>query len=223
MSKSILIVASHPDDEVLGCGGTIARHVEEGDKVNLIFMTNGVGSRLNSNNLSIKKRERSTKKAQSILGISSFCNLGFPDNSMDKIPLLRIVKKIEKNINKFKPDIIYTHHNGDLNIDHRLTHSAVMTACRPIPYSTIKAIYGFEILSSTEWSNSRSSLFNPTYFVNISKQIKKKLKALDAYAFEMRNKPHSRSIRHAEILSEHRGYSVGINNAEAFEIYRIIK
>lgn len=223
MHKSILVVASHPDDEALGCGGTIAKHIDNKDIVNLVIMTDGVGSRIKANNLNLKNRIKSLKKSKSILGISKVYRMGFEDNSMDKTPLLNIVQKLEKIIKKIDPSVIYTHHHGDLNVDHRLTQAAVMTACRPTPESKVTEIYGFEVLSSTEWANPRSSLFKPNLFIDISKYINVKLKALKAYDMEMRKKPHSRSFDHVKVLAKHRGYTSGINMAEAFEVYRLIK
>ena len=223
MNKSVLVVASHPDDEALGCGGTIVKHLENGDIINLVLMTDGVGSRLDDKSKSLKKRIKALNKSKILLGISHIYRLKFQDNSMDKIPLLKIIQKLERVIKKINPDIIYTHHHGDLNIDHRITQAAVMTACRPIPESNVSEIYGFEVLSSTEWVNSQDNLFNPTMFIDISKYINTKLKALDAYSEEMRKTPHSRSISHAKILAKHRGYSVGIDLAEAFQVYRLIK
>jgi len=223
MNNSVLVVAAHPDDEVLGCGGTIIKHVERGDEINLLFMTDGVSSRLDTSDEDIKDRLKASKLAKSILGVKSVKYLDFPDNAMDSIPLLKIVKEVELLINKLKPSIIYTHHFGDLNVDHQLTNDAVMTACRPKPNSTVKEIYGFEILSSTEWSNSKKAIFNPTLFIDISKQFKKKIKALKLYAKEIESAPHSRSIEHMEVLAKHRGYSIGNDKSEAFEVYRILR
>lgn len=220
--KRILVVAAHPDDEVLGCGGTIAKHISKKDKVFVIFMANGVGSRNLVSKKDLKDRMTSSKLAKNILGITSCYHLNFPDNKMDSIPLLKIVQKLELMIKKINPEIIYTHHAGDLNIDHKITNAAVMTACRPLPNSSIKQIYGFEILSSTEWATPLESSFKPTFFNDFSKFKKKKIEAIKAYNSEMRNEPHSRSIKHVEILAQHRGYSIGVELAEAFEVYRII-
>ena len=220
MKKKIIVVAAHPDDEVLGCGGTIVKHVAQGDIVHSVFMSDGVNSRLDSSKVKLNRRLKASKSVQSLLGISSTHYLNLPDNSMDSVPLLEIVQKLEPIINKIKPSVIYTHSYGDLNIDHQLTHAAVMTACRPIPDSTVREIYGFEVISSTEWSNPLKLTFKPTLFIDITKHLSKKLNALKAYKQEMRDVPHSRSIKHIEILAQHRGYSVGVDMAEAFEVYR---
>lgn len=223
MKKNVLVVAAHPDDEVLGCGGTIAKHISEGDKVYSVFMTNGINSRTKVNEKDIEQRLKSSELAQSILGISSSYYLDYPDNSIDTIPILELVKKLEKIIDEIKPSIVYTHHHSDLNVDHRLTYTSVMTACRPNPKTTVQEIYGFEVLSSTEWSVPHNALFIPNFFVEISKQFNLKIQALEAYIDEMRDPPHSRSLKHAEVLAQHRGYSTGVELAEAFEVYRIMK
>lgn len=222
MAQTILVVAAHTDDEALGCGGTIARHVAQGDKVHLLFMTDGVGSR---DVVAKEADERSSaaEQAATILGVSSSTNLDFPDNSMDSVPLLDIVKKAEAVISKIAPDIIYTHHIGDLNIDHQIAHKVVLTACRPQPGFSVKAIYAFEVLSSTEWQTPSIAPFVPNLFVDITDYLNTKIIAAKAYHEEMREIPHSRSIEHIEVLAKHRGYTVGIQAAEAFMLVREIK
>jgi len=223
LGKSVLVVAAHPDDEVLGCGGTIARHVAEGDNVHVVLMADGVSSRQNASREEIEERSQMQKRAQSCLGISSVQSLGLPDNRMDQMPMLTIVQLLESIIDEVYPSIIYTHHHGDLNIDHRLTCSAVMTASRPIPGCPVREIYGFEVLSSTEWATQQNSQFLPNLFVDISRYMPAKIKALEAYSKEMRMPPHTRSVKHIQVLAEHRGHVVGLGAAEAFELYRIIR
>ena len=221
--KTVLVVAAHADDEALGCGGTIARHVEEGDLVHLVLMADGVRSRAESSDADLARRVEVSKRAQCILGISFSWSLELPDNKMDSVPLLEIVQRLEPILEEIQPSVIYTHHHGDLNIDHRLTQAAVMTVCRPVPGSSVREIYGFEVLSSTEWTTQQSSPFLPDHFVDITQQLRTKLDALEAYSEEMRAPPHSRSMAHAEVLAYHRGYSVGVDAAEAFEVYRIVR
>jgi len=221
MNKTILVIAAHSDDEALGCSGTIAKHIKQGDRVHLLFMTDGVGSR-NVKNKEIKKRRRAEKKSASILGVSSIQNFDFPDNEMDAVPLLNIVKSVEGVINKLQPEIIYTHHIGDLNIDHQLTHKAVMVSCRPKPGFCVKEIYAFEVLSSTEWQTPGYLSFSPNLFVDISQQIEIKRKSLLAYKEEMHESPYSRNIDNVIRLSSVRGNAIGVNNAEAFVIIRVI-
>lgn len=215
--NKILIIVAHPDDEVLGCGATIAKHIKNGDKAQVVFLADGFSSRDDSNS-----RDGSAEKSSKILGCEKPIFLNFPDNQLDAIPLLEIVKKLEKVIGDFQPNIIYTHHFGDLNIDHQITHKAVMTACRPQPNFCVKEIYSFETLSATHWqSPSMKNVFNPNYFVGVSDFMDKKIKALQCYDNEMREAPHARSYESVENLSKFRGGLVGVKNAEAFCVERI--
>ena len=218
MNKKILVVAAHPDDEVLGCGGTMARHAQNGDKVYIVFMSDGVNSRENVKYNEENERRECAKKASEILGAQTPKFFDFPDNMMDTVPLLEIVKELEAYIQEYQPNIIYTHYKGDLNIDHQITYQAVMTACRPTPLSSITQIYSFEILSSTEWSIA--STFSPTHFVDISDEFELKIKALKMYKEEIKDFPNSRSIESLTALSVFRGGSMGLNFAEAFSIER---
>ena len=160
------------------------------------------------------------KAAAKIIGLKDISFENFPDQQFDTVPLLTIVKTIEAHIKKIKPHTIYTHHRGDLNKDHRICFEAVMTACRPIGTHTVKEIYSFECLSSTEWSEEKT--FNPNVFVDVSKTIDTKVKALAAYKSEMRPYPHPRSVKGAEILAEYRGLTISTKHAEAFELVRTI-
>ena len=220
--KTILVVAAHGDDEVLGCGGTIAKHTSIGDNVHLIIMADGVTSR--GSNAGQGKRDDATQKSADVLGIKKVHRLGLPDNKMDSLALLDIVQPLETIISDVKPEMIYTHHSGDLNIDHVLTNKAVMTACRPQPGHPVKTIYSFEVLSSTEWAEkSVSNSFNPNVYIDISQHIKTKLKALKCYDMEMRDAPHARSYKAAEVKAQSRGYEVGLEYAEAFTLIRDIQ
>jgi len=221
--KTILIVAAHPDDEVLGCGGMISKYGSMGVDIHVIFMTNGSSSRKESNSQVIIKRKKSAEYAAKLLGINSitFCN--FPDNKMDSIPLLKIVQKIEEIVKNIQPSIIYTHHIGDLNIDHQLTHKAVMTACRPKPEFCVKEIYSFEIPSSTEWQTPGHLSFLPSVYLNITDEMDIKRNALESYFDEMYQPPHARSIENVVNLNALRGNSVGVIYAEAFMLIRSVR
>ncbi len=223
MNKNIVIIAAHPDDEVLGCAGVIAKHVESGDAVHVIFMTNGVDSRDTSSVNDIENRQMATQGAADILGIASVQNFDFPDNKMDTVPLLDIVQSIEHVINELHTEIIYTHHIGDLNIDHQITHKATITACRPQSGFPVEEIYAFEVPSSTEWQTPGYLPFVPSVYIDISSQIEIKRKALEAYEEEMRQPPHSRSIDNIIRLNALRGNSVGMDYAEAFVLIRMVQ
>mgnify|MGYP000656334021 CR=1 FL=1 len=222
MSKTVLVVAAHADDETLGCGGTIARHVSEGDRVVVMFMTDGISSRdvIPANEIEVRKT--AAAQALDILGVSDSHQFHFPDNAMDSIPLVQVVKAVEEIVNKCKPSTIYTHFSDDLNVDHRITHQAVMTACRPQSWCTVKEIYCFEVLSATEWNSSSQKTFSPQLYVDINSVWSLKLKALNCYESEMRCFPHSRSYVSLESLAILRGGTVGLEKAEAFQIERVL-
>jgi len=223
MNNSVLVIVAHPDDEVLGCGGTIVKHLKEGDDVAIVFMTNGESSRDNSNLDNITCRNKDCEEALKVMNVKSVMHFDFPDNMMDQVPLLEVTKSIETAIDKFKPSIVYTHFSDDLNVDHRITHQAVMTACRPQSWSPVKSIFCFEVLSATEWNSHTKSKFNPNKFVDVSGVWSIKLLALEKYSKELRPFPHSRSIETIEALSIYRGATVGLKKAEAFQIERIIE
>jgi LmbE family N-acetylglucosaminyl deacetylase len=223
MTECVLVVAAHPDDEVLGCGGTLARHAAAGDRVHFVFAADGVASRLHADDAAHEERLQAAARAATLLGAGSVDFLGFPDNRLDAVPLLDLVQKLEALIERIKPSIVYTHHAGDLNVDHRMTQAAVLTACRPLPGSTVREIYAFEVLSSTEWAVGETHPFVPNHFVDIGAHLHRKLEALDAYRVEMRLPPHSRSVEHVRVLAAHRGYTAGVDAAEAFMTLRVIR
>jgi len=225
MNHNILIVVAHRDDEVLGCGATIAKYIQAGSKVRCLFMGRGKASRYSGgNNKKIKKEQgmldQEAKKAAKILGISEIIFEDFPDQQYDTVPFLKMVKVIEGVKNKFKPDIIFTHHQGDLNLDHRTVFRAVMTACRPLKNETVRKIYSCEVPSSTEWSTAMP--FVPNVFVDVKDFFNKKIEALKAYQSEIRDYPHPRSVRAVEIIARRWGLVVGKELVEAFELIREI-
>lgn len=225
---SILVVAAHADDEVLGCGGTIARHTAAGDKVHVLFLADGETGRDAvcdpvARREDIKRREEAARAAARILGaaVPEFCR--FPDNRCDGVPLLDIVKAVERIIAKVRPAVMYTHHANDLNVDHRIAHQAVLTAGRPVAESPVREIYAFETASSTEWeASSQGRMFQPARFVNIEPFIEVKLAALAAYGAEMREFPHPRSRQALEAQWMLRGAQSGLPAAEAFVAVREI-
>ena len=220
-NRKILVVAAHPDDEVLGCGGTLLRHASSGDTVSALIVAEGITSRLSVDDAKqLGELRKASNKSADILGLSEITYLGYPDNKLDSITFLDIVQSIESYVHKIKPDIIYTHFDNDLNIDHKITSNAVLTACRPINKCSVKFIYAFETLSSTEWYNTSSQNFRPNHFVNISKHLESKINALKAYDIEMRAFPHPRSYKSVKALAEFRGSIVGYNAAEAFMVIR---
>ena len=223
MNRTILVVAAHTDDEALGCGGTIARHVADGDRVHAVFLADGVSSRFGELKSAMENRQAAAEKAGEILGIATSTFLGLPDNRLDSLALLDVVQPLEARLSNLQPEVIYTHHHGDLNVDHRIAHQAVITACRPQNGGSVREILCFEVVSSTEWATPQADPFLPNLYVDITAQLDIKIKALEAYALEMRSSPHSRSLEHLVALARHRGYCVGFEAAEAFELVRGIR
>lgn len=224
--STILVVAAHPDDEVLGCGGTLAKHADDGDIVHVLIVAEGATSRSSSRNVE-KDSEKlrllvsSAHQAAEILGIHNVTFLNQPDNRLDSLDRLELIKLIEKHVRDIKPDVVYVHHSGDLNIDHRRLHEAVLVACRPQPCHTHRKILSFEVSSSTDWQPpSSNSPFVPTYYVDITHQLDRKINALETYYQEMKNWPHSRSVSSLKHLAHHRGSQVGVDAAEAFILLR---
>ena len=222
--KSILVLAAHPDDEVLGCGGTIAKLADRGAIVHVAFLADGVFSRAGDQTKQQEKlhnRRAAAQKACNILGVKSVSFGDLPDNRMDTTALLDITKVVEELITQHRPDTVFTHHAGDVNIDHRRIHEAVVTACRPQQGHPVKTLLCFEVPSSTEWQLPGSApVFAPNWFINISDTLSRKLAALDAYAAELRNWPHPRSRQGVEHLAHWRGATVGVDAAEAFMLGR---
>jgi len=234
----ILVIAAHPDDEILGMGGTIRKYTDAGNMVKIVIMATGILARRSSNlknsseysmtkkeieiaELQLKELRKDSKKAAKIVGVSDIEFLDFPDNEMDTVSNLQITKSIEKIIETFNPDIVYTHSQNDVNIDHRIIHNAVITATRPTSNTSVKTVFSFEIPSSTEWNFKLP--FSPNVFVDISKELSKKIKALEAYKSELREYPHPRSKDGLEAIAKRWGTVSGFNAAEAFCLIRELK
>ena len=226
MRESVLVIAAHPDDEVLGCGGTIARHAGEGDRVQILVVAEGVTSRRSVRDScqfgdELSALHNCAQSAASVLGAAGVEFLNLPDNRLDSIDRLDLIKSVESRILHYQPDVVYVHHAGDVNVDHRRLHEAVVTACRPIPGQPVKRLLSFEVASSTEWQPPGSApAFQPNWFVDISAQWKCKREALAAYTSEMRPWPHARSLEALEHLARWRGAQVGVEAAEAFQLLR---
>ncbi len=229
-SLNVLVVAAHPDDEILGMGGTILKHASRNDNVTIVYLATGITARKSSSKIKSTEDKKLQKdilelrqdalKAAKILKVKNVKFYDFPDNQMDSITLLKVVKAIEKEIKLVKPQRVYTNHYGDLNIDHKIVSNATITACRPLN-GPVKEIFSFEVLSSTEWSIPYS--FKPNYFVNIKKQLPKKIKAMEKFKGEIRDFPHPRSSKNMNYVAGRWGSVSGFEAAEAFEIIRKIE
>jgi LmbE family N-acetylglucosaminyl deacetylase len=226
--KKILVVASHPDDEVLGLGGTIRKHVNNGNVVECVILGEGMTSRTLKREDTDKKvldeLKSTTMKSAEIIGYNKVHFSNLPDNRFDSIDLLDIIKEVDKYIQFTNPDIIYTHHYGDLNIDHRKTFQAVITACRPVGEYSVKEIYCFETPSSTEWNFTYGdSIFKPNVFIDVEDTLQAKIDAMACYVSELRDYPHPRSLKALEVIAARWGTVVGKKYVEAFELIRKVE
>ena len=224
--KKIFVVAAHPDDEILGCGGTLLKHIDNGDKVYILFVSEGVSGRYDKKDskkctVEIKKRQEMAKKACRLGKFEIIDFLNLQNLQLNNYPHNYLTKIIYKYFKEYKPDIVYTHYEHDLNIDHYQTFFSTFVASRPNNDFSIKKLLSFEIPSSTDWAIGSKS-FIPNYFVDIEKYKIKKEKLLKFYKYEMRKPPHSRSIKNINSLSIFRGGIVGLNNAEAFLVNKIV-
>lgn len=228
--KSLLVVAAHPDDEVLGCGGTLASLAasDAGAEIRVGILGEGISSRYarrdQAPRSALSRLRRQARAANAAWAAQAVEFGGLPDNRFDDVPLLEIVKQVERWIEAWRPEVIYTHHPGDLNIDHSLTFRAVLTATRPMAGTPVKELYAFEVPSSTEWAFQRiEPPFRPNVFVDISKTVEVKVKALQRYEKEVRVFPHPRSPEALRALAGAWGSAVGVPYAEAFELIRSVR
>lgn len=234
----VLVIAAHPDDEVLGMGGTITKYVKDGHELKIIIMATGIFSRRSSKYTNstayqvdekildemenqVHKLQKDAIKASKIMGVKNIEFMDLPDNEMDKISNLEITKKIESSITNFKPDIVFTHSQNDINIDHRMLYDATITATRPHSKYTVKDVISFEVPSSTEWYFP--SKFSPNMFIDISKELATKIRALSAYKTEIKDFPHPRSAEGLEVIAKRWGTVSGFSAAEAFCLVRQLK
>lgn len=212
----VLIVAPHALDEVLGCGGTIARYAAEGRKVHILVLC-GDGAGHDG------KRRIAATGAAALLGAEAPKFGGLPENRSDIGPIGSVVGLIEKVVNEVRPATVFVSHGGNLNVDHQTAFRAAATAIRPVPGSPVCEFFAYEIASSTDWAPPGfGDPFRASYFVDISTELKSKLEALQLYAFDMRPEPHARSITALKNLALARGASVGIDAAEAFVVLRTV-
>lgn len=230
-NNKILIVVAHPDDELLGLGATIHQLVHElSSKVRVVILGEGITSRGEKRDVKQWEQELETHRsniyeAQKILGYQQLSLYGFPDNRFDSVAILDIIKVIEKEKQDFQPDTIFTHHGGDLNVDHQLTFQAVITATRPMENEVVKSIITFETPSGTEWqASSDPRKFVPNLFVEVKPEsLTAKINAMECYEYEKREYPHPRSSEALKILAQKWALNIGRQYAEAFSVIRSIQ
>lgn len=221
--RKILVVAAHPDDEILGCGGSMRAHRTAGHAVRTVIVAQGLAARGAIGEAELEAHRTAARQANARVGVDQVIFGDFPDNAMDTVALLTVAKFIEAQIRDFQPDTIYTHHPHDLNVDHRVVSQAVATACRAQPGAGVDTILFFEVASSTEWQlDPTGAAFVPNWFVEISTCLDDKIQALSEYAHEMRPWPHTRSYEAVRHLAHWRGATVGVEAAEAFVLARRI-
>ena len=221
--SKIMVVAAHPDDEILGCGATVHKYTKNGVEAHALVLGTGVASRCEHNITDsineIDNLRKDAKDSADIIGFKTISFEDFPDNKMDSVSLLDVVRKIEFYASKLKPSIILTHHHGDLNVDHRMTFNAVITAFRPLKGSSVNTILCFETPSSTEWNFPYyKNSYSPNVFIDIKNEINVKLKALECYKSEICQAPHPRSAESIQAIAQRWGNVAGFKYAEAFEL-----
>jgi LmbE family N-acetylglucosaminyl deacetylase len=225
---TVLVVAAHPDDEVLGVGATAARRATAGDAVHVAILGDGITSRVptpgDAERAAVRALQEDARAVAGMLGAKSVSFGELPDNRFDSLALLDIVKRVEGWVRELDPEVVYTHHPGDLNVDHRLTFQAVLTATRPVPGCRVRELYAFEVASSTEWAFGRlAGPFAPTVFEEVASTIELKIAALERYHGEHRLFPHPRSGEALRAIARRWGSVVGVPYAEAFELIRAVR
>jgi LmbE family N-acetylglucosaminyl deacetylase len=224
----ILVVAAHPDDEILGCGGTMTRLAREGHDVRIVILAEGMSSRYehreDADPQQMKHLHAHAQQAADTVGAKELVLCKLPDNRLDTVPLLDVVKTVEELVARFHPEVIYTHHPGDLNVDHGVVHRAVLTATRPMSGQCVREVYAFEVPSSTEWAFQRlEPSFRPNVFVDITESLETKIAALACYGTETRKFPHPRSAEALRAIAARWGSVVGLSAVEAFELIRCVR
>jgi N-acetylglucosamine malate deacetylase 1 len=216
---SVLIIAAHPDDEVLGCGGVIARHVAQGETVHVLVATKGIPEIFSAEQTRQTRRE--LEAARRVLGYSEVHYLDFPAPKLDSVPGHELADGIKGVISKVQAETVYLPHGGDIHGDHRAVFTASLVAARPIGDCTVKKLLCYETLSETEWSPPiGDNTFIPTVFVDITDFLDKKLEAIACYRSQVKEPPHPRSPQIIRALAQFRGSTVNLFAAEAFSLVR---
>lgn len=219
----VLVIGAHPDDEVLGCGGTISRHVAQGDEVFVVIMAWGLASRYDASMLEVQRTN--AQKASDILGVKEtrFLGIGGLDKRFDEFPFYDIIRPLEDAINDYRPDVLYTHHRGDANTDHQVTFKATVSAARTINPFVVKRFLCYETLSSTDQGPPFVEYqFIPNIFIDIEQYLDRKIEAMQCYTSEVKPYPHPRSVESIRFQAKVWGHRAACNAAEAFILVREI-
>jgi LmbE family N-acetylglucosaminyl deacetylase len=222
MTSQVLVIAAHPDDELLGLGGTIARHTSSGESVTIVFIADAGTARYEDK--TIQSVRQCALQAAIQLGVSDVRFAGLADQNLDTRPILQVTQWIERILLDIRPRIIYTHHRGDINRDHQVVHEATLTAARPYNTPYVERILCYETPSATEWAGAYfENCFVPSVYVDITAHLESKLMAMSAYTTELRPFPHPRSLEALRARAAHWGSVIGVTAAEPFMLMREIQ
>jgi N-acetylglucosamine malate deacetylase 1 len=222
MNNNILVIAPHPDDEILGCGGTIKRFSSKDDKIYILIATRGKPEMYSEERIMNVRKE--ALKAHGILGVTETRFFNFPAPDLDLISLAEISEAISSIITEFEIDTLFLPHRGDIHHDHKAVFDAGLVASRPVNNCTVKRVYSYETLSETEWAAPFcNETFIPTHFINISDCFSYKIEAMKCYKSQLKEFPNSRSVKSIEALANFRGSTIGFSYAEAFMTIRVIE
>lgn len=224
----VLVIAAHPDDEVLGAGGTIAKYVAEGAEVKVLIVTDGSTSQYRDDpklQEILEEKKKETRNAMDILGVSEVLYGGMPDMKLDMTEHILVNQSIERVIEEFQPNIVFTHYHGDVNLDHQCVSRSTLVACRPVVDQCVRELYAYYVPSSTDWNvQNNINTFTPNVFVDISGECaEKKYRSMACYSTELRDYPHPRSIEALRVMDQANGIHVGMNAAECFVGYRVMR
>jgi LmbE family N-acetylglucosaminyl deacetylase len=221
--ERILVIAPHADDEILGCGATIAKHILKGDEVSIVIATNAhVGAPELVTEKGILHVRREAMEAHAFLGIKNTIFCDFPAPALNAFPEYKISLAFSEIFKNIKPTVLYIPHHGDIHQDHKAIHRAALVSARPQGENKILSILSYETLSETEWTPMHEKAFIPNCFVDVSAVFDMKLKAFFYYKSQMKQYPHSRSTEALKALATYRGATVGFESSEAFVIERQI-
>jgi LmbE family N-acetylglucosaminyl deacetylase len=224
--KKVLLICAHPDDDILGCGGLMAKYAEKGTDFRVVFIAEGSSCRYPKGEIQtdevqavIQQRNEAGRTALNVLGVDDVVFHNLPCGRLDQVPIIEINKIIESEIRSFKPDTLFTHSENDANNDHGIVHKSTIMATRPNAINFVEKVYSYEILSSSEWKFTNN--FKPNYFEELTEeQVELKWQALKQYETEIKEFPFPRSSEGIYTLAKFRGMQAGIAYAEAFSLIR---